>query len=179
MLQSGQMLIGDEANKGVATFIVGSGMVPSVGGFNSATIVGAEGSSISGFTINDNVPAASHVAVVADGVNMQISNNTFTSTSDGGVVFAGTGTSKVRGNVFASTTAIVVDAGTGNPDLGTVAEPGNNNFTVVKHNGTATVSAIGNTCRSTLPVCGTDIIVTSIIGGAVIWGSDPGQHCPP
>jgi len=51
MLRPGQILIGDEATKGAVTLIVGSGPMALTGGFDSATIMGAEGSRISGFQI--------------------------------------------------------------------------------------------------------------------------------
>jgi parallel beta-helix repeat protein len=276
VLQPGQILIGDEINKGdgaAPTLIVGhGGSIP--GGSWSATIVGAEGSRISGFKVGENSYVVLHAAIVADGITMEITNNTFKTLTYAGILLqnkgapviennlfdtdsyglyilgcpdgptirnniflqmsipidilgidtyaviinntitgngqvgisvqhgypliasntfkASTGynygaiavssssaTPKIRENGFACTTAIIVESG--NPDIGTVSEHGNNNFNAVAgasltHNGTATVYAIGNTWPSTMPVCGTDIVPSA--GGVVIWGSGTAEHCP-
>jgi len=86
---------------------------------------------------------------------------------------------KVRGNTF--TCALGVNIEFGDPDLGTAAEPGGNDFsgvtgTVVRNGGTASVSAIGNTWPGAAPVCGYDIVITG--SGSVVWGEGPGEACP-
>ncbi|HLQ27108.1 MAG TPA: DUF1565 domain-containing protein [Acidiferrobacterales bacterium] len=102
VLQPGQMLIGDVPNKGdngtTSTIITGTGsLMTTVGVFTSATIVGASGSRVSGFKI-ENAPTALDVAIVASGA-MEISNNTLMNTN-GVVVFADSGTVSAMGNTW-------------------------------------------------------------------------------
>ena len=103
VLQSGQILIGDEANKGegaTPTLIVGTGAITGVFWVSSATIVGAEGSRISGFRVGEDAYTVGHMAVVADGITMQITNNTFKALTYGGIALANSGTSVIENNVF-------------------------------------------------------------------------------
>ena len=102
LLQPGQILIGDETNKGdgaAPTIIVGHGSVITEV-FNFATIVGAEGSRIAGFKVGVDVWTLSHLAVVADGITMEITNNTFMTPTYGGILLANNGTSVVENNLF-------------------------------------------------------------------------------
>ena len=100
MLQPGQVLIGDETNKGEAatpTNIIGNAAF-AVGTFSYATVVGAEGSRISGFSLGEG--PNSHFAVIVDGVTMEISNNSFRSSTYGGVYVYNSGTTTITGNTF-------------------------------------------------------------------------------
>jgi hypothetical protein len=87
---------------------------------------------------------------------------------------------KVRGNTFTCVRGVsIADAAV--PDLGTVADPGNNDFSGVSEaaiydTGTSSVGAVGNTWSVTPPVCGTTIVVTG--GGSVTWGAGAGESCP-
>jgi len=102
MLQPGQILIGDEENKGdgpTPTLIVGYGDFEA-GTFKYATMVGAEDSKVSGFKIGTNTKIQLHIAIVADGVTVQISDNTFKANTYGGVTLSNEGTSVIEDNVF-------------------------------------------------------------------------------
>jgi parallel beta-helix repeat protein len=100
VLQTGQVLIGDEANKGdssTPTAILGYGEF-TAGSFDYATIVGAESSRVSGFKIGEGPNF--HFAIFVDGVTMQISHNTFKASTYGGVLLGNNGNSSVEDNVF-------------------------------------------------------------------------------
>ena len=97
MLQSGQILIGDEANKGdgtTPTLIVGHGDT----GLErwSATIIGSEGSRISGLKIGENTYIVLHFAVWIDGITVKVSENTFNRNTYGGVKIMNNGTSVIE-----------------------------------------------------------------------------------
>lgn len=99
-LKEGQILVGDEDEKGdgaTATEISGFGEFQT-GWFTS--VVGAEGSSISGFKIGETHTTHHYAAVVSDSVTMQISFNTFISGTYCGVYIEGTGTTAVEFNDF-------------------------------------------------------------------------------
>jgi len=86
----------------------------------------------------------------------------------------------VRGNTFICARGVRIDDNA-SPDLGTAGDPGLNDFSGVSaapiyHTGPATVYAIGNIWPHDVPLCGTDIVVTST--GQVIWGSGAGEQCP-
>jgi parallel beta-helix repeat protein len=132
---------------------------------------------------NNTITGNGQIGIQVQAGHPLIENNTFNRPT--GYLYgaigaqSGSATPRIRGNVFACTTAIRVDGG--NPDLGTVTDHGNNDFGAVTgasltHDGTATVYAIGNTWPSTPPLCGTDIIFSA--GGVVIWGSGAGEQCP-
>ncbi len=100
ILQPGQSLIGDESSKGESaksTAIVGYGDY-TVGSFSAATLVGAEAARISGFSIGEGPNF--HFAIIADGITMDIVNNSFRSSTYGGVYLANSGVSTIRGNIF-------------------------------------------------------------------------------
>ena len=99
-LKEGQALVGDEDEKGdgtTPTEISGFGEFMT-GWFTS--VVGAEGSSISGFKIGEAHTTHHYFAVVSDNVTMQVSFNTFTGSTYGGVYIEGTGTTAVEFNDF-------------------------------------------------------------------------------
>ena len=98
---SRQILIGDEANKGdgtTPTLIVGHGDT----GLErwSATIIGSEGSRISGLKIGENTYIVLHFAVWIDGITVKVSENTFNRNTYGGVKIMNNGTSVIEKNVF-------------------------------------------------------------------------------
>jgi len=100
-LQSGQVLTGDIPNKGdgpTPTLIVGHG----ASGFYShtATIMGAEGSKVSGFKIGEETNVTSHSAIWIDGVSMHVCYNTLKSPTYSGVMLRNNGTSVIEKNVF-------------------------------------------------------------------------------
>jgi len=101
-LKEGQVLVGFEDEKGDGTEpteIYGYGEF--MNGWYT-TVIGAEGSSISGFKIGDPTSRTHHFAVVSDSVTMQISFNTVVHGTYGGVYIEGTGTTAVEFNVFAN-----------------------------------------------------------------------------
>ncbi len=78
----------------------------------------------------------------------------------------------VRDNTFICNNAIRIDSG--NPDLGTRSDPGDNDFSGVTgvsitHYGTASVYAIGNIWPNDPPLEDSDILIDST--GSVIWGT--------
>jgi len=77
----------------------------------------------------------------------------------------------VRGNWFNAGPGVQVAPGSGVPDVGAVASPGQNNFAGIvgvglEHNGSGTVMAIGNVWVNTPPQVGVDIVITG--GGSVV-----------
>ncbi len=86
----------------------------------------------------------------------------------------------VRGNTFTCALGVgILNAAT--PDLGSVSQPGGNNFSgvtgaAIYHEGSSSISAVGNTWASPPPDCGSDIVVTGT--GSVIWGTGVGESCP-
>jgi parallel beta-helix repeat protein len=102
LLQPGQILIGDEPNKGdgaIPTLIVGHGG-PVPGGSWSAMIIGAEASRISGFQVGEDSYVVLHAAVVADGITMEITNNTFKTSAYAGILLQNNGASVIENNLF-------------------------------------------------------------------------------
>ncbi|MDD3642779.1 MAG: DUF1565 domain-containing protein [Candidatus Krumholzibacteria bacterium] len=86
----------------------------------------------------------------------------------------------IRGNTFICARGVRNDNGL-SPDLGTAGDFGGNDFTGVTgasvyHMGDAVLYAIGNIWPHAVPICGTDIAITS--SGTVIWGTDAGEQCP-
>jgi parallel beta-helix repeat protein len=90
-----------------------------------------------------------------------------------------TATPKLRNNMFVCGLAVLIDAG--RPDLGTAADHGGNDFAavtgaVVKHAGSDTISAIGNTWPHSPPTLNADIVITG--SGWVRWGTGAGEIFP-
>ena len=99
VLQAGQILIGDEANKGngtTPTIISGQGAAGTTGW--KASVIGAEGSRMSGFTI-DHAYVVGGFGVYSSDVTMTVSNNIFTNMY-GGVILENTGNPVIENNVF-------------------------------------------------------------------------------
>jgi hypothetical protein len=99
-LKEGQVLVGFEDEKGDGaepTEISGFGRIRT--GWE-ASVVGAEGSSISGFKIGESQSTHHYTAVFSDSITMQISFNTFASGTYCGIYIVGTGTTAVEFNEF-------------------------------------------------------------------------------
>ena len=102
--------------------------------------------------------------------NTTIRNNTFNKTPGNyGSILCSGGTPLIRGNTFTGETALHVQGGT--PDAGTVADPGQNNFSAItavtlQHTGPGTVMAVGNTWPHDPPTLGVDYTITG--GGTVV-----------
>lgn len=111
-----------------------------------------------------------------------IEGNTFnnpTGYTTYGAIYAQSASSTpiVRGNTFICVTG--VRANMGNLDLGTAIDAGDNDFSGVsgvsiQHDGTAAMSAIGNTFPNSPPTNGGDIVITN--GGTVTWGTGMGEQ---
>ena len=100
-LLSNQILVGDEANKGsgsTPTRIDGHGSL-GIDSF-SATLVGAEGAQISGLELGKTTYQFALYALWVDGVTMQIHDNTFITSSYGGIRLINDGTSVIQANIF-------------------------------------------------------------------------------
>ena len=100
ILQAGQVLLGDEANKGdgtTPTVINGWSVVD--GTTVKATIVGAEGAQVTGFTFNHVYEFSAYGIYSAD-ATVTVSGNTFTSNNYGGIYLIGTGDPIIENNVF-------------------------------------------------------------------------------
>ncbi len=100
----------------------------------------------------------------------------------GAILGQSNSTAIARNNSFDCETSPCVEIwSSGKFDFGTAIAPGGNVFSglsgiAIRHKGTDTVSAFGNTWHAATPVCGTHIVIDST--GIVIWGSDPGEQCP-
>ena len=128
--------------------------------------------------IKDNIIKGSGTVGIRTSGHPRIEGNTFTATDgyvDGAIFLYGPGSNPtIRGNTFDCKTAVRVD--NGNPDLGTATDPGNNDFSDITgvsltHNGTADITAIGNTWPThphSTPLADTDILITN--KGSVKWG---------
>lgn len=87
----------------------------------------------------------------------------------------------VRGCTFKNGPAIYIDDpthSTSTPDLGTIAQPGGNNFAglsgvVIDHRSSTTIAAVGNNWRQ-LPPCP---YIKLAGGGKVFWGSGAMDFC--
>jgi hypothetical protein len=101
VLQAGQSLVGDVANRGngtASTRVRGLGSTPGLSGAYS-TIVAAEGASIRGLRIG--APGLyNHWAIYARNASVTLTDNTLDSLTFAGVYLTGTGTSLVSDNVF-------------------------------------------------------------------------------
>ena len=124
-----------------------------------------------------------------------VNMNTFAGPAAGFVQFMG-GAADVKSNTFAGNWQLRVRAGsvvrnnkaitgglsvqvlTSAPDLGTAADPGNNDFGTgtILHWAGGTVYAIGNWWTPYPPVCSKQMDTNA--GSSVIWGTGAGQVCP-
>ena len=79
VVPAGVLLIGDEANKGVGTSIVGGGQVPTFPAGTGAAVHPSTGSTIAGFTItNDNPALSGRYGVFLSNSTVTLRNNTVT-----------------------------------------------------------------------------------------------------
>ena len=92
-------LIGDVANKGVGADTVQIEGVAEVGGGNYATLVGGDGSVITGFYVVQPSGAIRYYCIVSDGADFVMHDNTFWS-DYGAVRLLNSGDPEVRDNTF-------------------------------------------------------------------------------
>jgi len=116
-LQQGQSLIGDVSNRGEgtpATIIYGSGDADPTPGYDDvAALVGADGSSIAGFSIGAPYTVYTYGVYIVDAA-VSLSDNTFTSAITnlyGGVWARGNGASVITGNYFLTSSYGVYSSG--------------------------------------------------------------------
>ncbi|AFY53657.1 parallel beta-helix repeat (two copies) [Rivularia sp. PCC 7116] len=98
-VKEGITLRGDEAGKGQATLITGSGRYTSrtFAGQN-ITILAGKNSVVSGVTVTN--PASRGTGVWVESTNPKIINSTFTNNKREGVFVTGTGNPMIAGNIF-------------------------------------------------------------------------------
>ncbi|MEO1427717.1 MAG: DUF1565 domain-containing protein [Cyanobacteria bacterium J06633_8] len=102
-VKEGVTLRGDEAGKGQATLITGSGRYASrtFAGQN-ITILGGKDSVISGVTVTN--PESRGTGIWVESTNPKIINSTFTNSKREGVFVTGTGNPMIAGNIFIKNT---------------------------------------------------------------------------
>ncbi len=98
-IKPGVTLRGDEAGKGQATLITGSGTYTSrTFARQNITILAEKDSVVTGVTVTN--PASRGTGVWVESTNPTIINNTFTNSIREGVFVTGTGNPKIAGNIF-------------------------------------------------------------------------------
>ena len=98
-IKPGVTLRGDEAGKGQATLITGSGTYTSrTFARQNITILAEKDSVVTGVTVTN--PASRGTGVWVESTNPTIINNTFTNNLREGVFVTGTGNPKIAGNIF-------------------------------------------------------------------------------
>jgi len=113
-IPAGVTLVGDETNKGngtTPTLVKGHGTVPTTSYY--ATVLGSQGAKISGFTIGNANYIVSGFGVYSSGADFTVVNNTFDSSTYGGVQLRSTGKPLVEKNVFNTSSYGVYSFGTG------------------------------------------------------------------
>ena len=98
---AGVALIGDEATKGAgttSTFIQGHGAVPTTSFY--ATVLGSQGAKLAGFKLANAAYTVLGFGVYSSGADFSVANNTFDSTTYGGITFQNAGNPLVEKNVF-------------------------------------------------------------------------------
>jgi parallel beta-helix repeat protein len=102
-IKEGVTLRGDEAGKGQATLITGSGRYTSrTFASQNITILGGKNSTISGVTVTN--PASRGTGIWVESTNPKIINSTFTNNLREGVFVTGTGNPTIAGNIFIQNT---------------------------------------------------------------------------
>ncbi|MEL6461263.1 MAG: DUF1565 domain-containing protein [Cyanobacteria bacterium J06641_2] len=102
-IKEGVTLRGDEAGKGQATLITGSGRYTSrTFASQNITILGGKNSTISGVTVTN--PASRGTGIWVESTNPKIINSTFTNNKREGVFVTGTGNPTIAGNIFIQNT---------------------------------------------------------------------------
>jgi parallel beta-helix repeat protein len=98
-VKQGVTLRGDEAGKGQATLITGSGRYTSrTFASQNITILAGKDSTISGVTVTN--PASRGTGIWVESTNPKIINSTFTNNLREGVFVTGTGNPTIAGNIF-------------------------------------------------------------------------------
>ncbi len=98
-IKEGVTLRGDEAGKGQATLITGSGRYTSrTFARQNITILARKNSTISGVTVTN--PASRGTGIWVESTNPKIINSTFTNNLREGVFVTGTGNPTIAGNIF-------------------------------------------------------------------------------
>lgn len=98
-IKQGVTLRGDEAGKGQATLITGSGRYTSrTFARQNITILAGKNSTISGVTVTN--PASRGTGIWVESTNPKIINSTFTNNLREGVFVTGTGNPTIAGNIF-------------------------------------------------------------------------------
>ncbi|MDH4038698.1 MAG: DUF1565 domain-containing protein [Candidatus Krumholzibacteria bacterium] len=121
-------------------------------------------------TVRNNTMNNGTGCIQCGGPLIAIEENSFNYTGNYGAISVDSGSPTIRNNTFTGNAALYVEYA-GNPDAGTGAIPGGNNFSAitgpaVKHTGTGTVMAIGNTWAHDPPQEGVDYTITG--GGTVV-----------
>ncbi|MEM6400551.1 MAG: DUF1565 domain-containing protein [Cyanobacteria bacterium P01_D01_bin.116] len=102
-VKQGVTLRGDEAGKGQATLIIGSGNYTSrTFARQNITILARKNSTISGVTVTN--PASRGTGIWVESTNPKIINSTFTNNKREGVFVTGTGNPTIAGNLFIQNT---------------------------------------------------------------------------
>lgn len=102
-VKPGVTLRGDEAGKGQATLITGSGNYTSrTFARQNITILARKNSTISGVTVTN--PASRGTGIWVESTNPKIINSTFTNNKREGVFVTGTGNPTIAGNIFIQNT---------------------------------------------------------------------------
>ena len=98
-IKEGVTLRGDEAGKGQATLITGSGNYTSrTFAKQNITILAENNSTISGVSVTN--PASRGTGIWVESTNPKIINSTFTNNLREGVFVTGTGNPTIAGNIF-------------------------------------------------------------------------------
>lgn len=98
-IKQGVTLRGDEAGKGQATLITGSGKYTSrTFASQNITILAQKNSVVTGVTVTN--PASRGTGVWVESTNPKITNSTFTNNKREGVFVTGTGNPMIAGNIF-------------------------------------------------------------------------------
>jgi hypothetical protein len=151
----------------------GSGAVHVHDNVIESTAYGIRYFGITDAIIEDNTITATSVGVQTGVGTSTIRNNRFEHPGPylrGAITCYGP-THVVRGNWFAGGPALWLEF-SGTPDAGTQADPGQNDFSdivgvVIQHEGSALVTAIGNTWANYPPQVGVEIIINGT--GSVVW----------
>ena len=102
-INEGVTLRGDEAGKGQATLITGSGNYTSrTFARQNITVLAGKNSTISGVTVTN--PASRGTGIWVESTNPKIINSTFTNNKREGVFVTGTGNPTIAGNIFIQNT---------------------------------------------------------------------------
>jgi len=99
---AGVLLIGDEANKGGGTSIVGRGPAPTGFAASSVTLLPGTGSTIAGFTITPDAASVGHDVLLLNNGSVTLRNSTVSGASRYGVEFDASTNHVITGNQIAN-----------------------------------------------------------------------------